>query len=209
MKRHPLALSALVLALTFSIVGCAPESGTNATPPADRSSPASEPLPGETHMEPAQPSAPADEAGEVASTDRPDTADAKDASTIIPTTQIVVGTASIEVKNVSESLDSLTSWVQAQSGRISSSELYGDKGTTGGRATVRIPAERYEALVDHIQSMGELTHISSKSDDVGQQIADVDGRIKALETSVARLTDLMKNATNTADLVAAEKELTA
>ena len=49
---------------------------------------------------------------------------------------------------------------------------------------------------------------SSSSEDVGQDLADIDARIAALETSIERLTTLIEEATTTADLLQAEEMLT-
>lgn len=73
--------------------------------------------------------------------------------------------------------------------------------------TVRIPADRTDAFIDGLESIGELTEITTNRDDVTMRWQDLDARIAALRASVDRLRALMSNATNTADLIAAEEAL--
>lgn len=74
--------------------------------------------------------------------------------------------------------------------------------------TLRIPSDKVDAVLANIDELGVVESKSINYDDVTAQRVDLDARIKALQTSVNRLLELMSKATNTADLLAAETSLT-
>ncbi|MEU8896971.1 DUF4349 domain-containing protein [Nocardia sp. NPDC048505] len=73
--------------------------------------------------------------------------------------------------------------------------------------TVRVPADKTDAFINGLGTIGRVTEISTNRDDVTMQWEDLDARIKALQASVDRLRALISSATNTADLIAAEQAL--
>lgn len=79
---------------------------------------------------------------------------------------------------------------------------------SGSWITVRVPADRLDAVIDSLSDIGTVSSSRIDQQDVTTQAVDLRARIAALETSVARLTTLMSEATTTADLLAAESELT-
>ncbi|QWT23823.1 DUF4349 domain-containing protein [Subtercola sp. PAMC28395] len=81
--------------------------------------------------------------------------------------------------------------------------------TAGARAdlTLRIPNAQVTSTVDALKKLGTVDSVTLTSTDVTTQVADVNARITALQTSVDRLLDLMTKATTTADLIALESAL--
>lgn len=73
--------------------------------------------------------------------------------------------------------------------------------------TVRVPADQLSALVDELGSIGEVTSSSVSRQDVTDQAIDLRARIAASEASVQRLTELMSQAADVGDLIAAESAL--
>ncbi|WP_265520964.1 DUF4349 domain-containing protein [Oerskovia flava] len=74
--------------------------------------------------------------------------------------------------------------------------------------TARIPADRMTATIDGLDGVGTVQDIDLDSVDVTGTVRDLDARIDALRASVTRLTTLMAEAGSTAELLAAEQELT-
>lgn len=74
-------------------------------------------------------------------------------------------------------------------------------------ATVRVPAEHLDMVIEEISGYGELLSLNVNNTDVTTQVLDIDARVEALQASVARLKKLMADATSTADLLAAETAL--
>ena len=62
-------------------------------------------------------------------------------------------------------------------------------------ATLRIPADRLDAVTKEVLALGTYVSSSQNQTDVTLQMTDVDARITSLSTSIARLTALMANAT--------------
>lgn len=77
----------------------------------------------------------------------------------------------------------------------------------GAWVTVRVPADELSAVVDELADAGEVTATSINRQDVTEQTVDLEARIEAAQASVDRLTALMAQAQNVADLIAAESAL--
>jgi hypothetical protein len=74
-------------------------------------------------------------------------------------------------------------------------------------ATVRVPVDSLDATISEISALGTVLNLTISNTDVTTQVLDIDARVKSLTTSVERLQKLLANATNTADLLAAESAL--
>jgi hypothetical protein len=73
--------------------------------------------------------------------------------------------------------------------------------------TVRVPVEQYDAAVDKLTGLGELTNRTETSQDVTGQVADVNSRVDSMTASVARVRALLASATDIADVISIESEL--
>lgn len=78
----------------------------------------------------------------------------------------------------------------------------------GASLTVRVPPTQLDAAIEQFTKIGEVVSQTRSAQDVTTEYVDLEARIKALEISVQRLTDLMAEAANTSDLIAAEGALT-
>ncbi len=70
--------------------------------------------------------------------------------------------------------------------------------------SVEVPSASYDKAIEAARATGEVVALQQSSYDVGAQITDVDARITALESSLARLTALMDDATGISDVIALE-----
>jgi len=126
-----------------------------------------------------------------------------------PAQQQVIVTGSIGLK-VSEPRESgeLVKVLAAESeGRVESETLSSDGSTVTKYMTVRIPAASFESFYTDVIALGEVTEQSVTRSDVTTQVLDLDAQIAALEPSVARLKELLGEATTIADVIAAESAL--
>ncbi|MGP3535996.1 DUF4349 domain-containing protein [Microbacterium sp. RD1] len=80
-------------------------------------------------------------------------------------------------------------------------------GTGAGWVSVRVPADQLDDAIAELREIGEVTSSTVSRQDVTDQAIDVRARIAASEASVARLTELMAQAADVADLLAAETAL--
>ncbi len=128
---------------------------------------------------------------------------------------IQTGDVSIRVDDPAKSAEAVTALAEDLGGYVQSQTIgdaggYGDGGYAGdGGASLqlRIPSERLDEAFRRFADIGHLTSQSRSSDDVTAEHVDLQARVKALETSVARLTKLMAAADSTADLLEAENAL--
>ena len=77
----------------------------------------------------------------------------------------------------------------------------------GGFVSIRVPAGDLDAVMDSLDSVGEVTSERIGSQDVTSTAVDLRARIDAARASVARLTDLLAQAGSVGDLVQVETTL--
>jgi len=99
--------------------------------------------------------------------------------------------------------------VEGVGGRIDSREEYSGDEEGKGSATVvlRIPATVHSSTIAKLRELGEVQNVQITADDVTAEVADLEGRISALQASVDRLTTLLATAANTDSLVTIESTL--
>ncbi len=122
------------------------------------------------------------------------------------------GSVYMVVAEPTQAADRLVSAVTDAGGRVDSrSERSGAPDQSGSAAVnlvLRIPSDKLDGVLADAKKLGTIESMSIGHTDVTSQRVDFDARIEALQTSVNRLLDLMRRASNTADLLAAESTLT-
>lgn len=121
---------------------------------------------------------------------------------------VVTGEASVRAPDPVAALADLTATVTSLGGSVASSTTDTDGNSPSAWATVRVPATRYQELLDSLPGLGTVISSSTSTEDVGQQVTDLDARIDALGASVSRLRTLIDEASSTKDLLEAEAQLT-
>ncbi|MFF3063036.1 DUF4349 domain-containing protein [Oerskovia sp. NPDC057915] len=123
---------------------------------------------------------------------------------------ITTGDLTVVAPDPRAAVQAISELVETAGGRVESrAEHTGEDDQAYGSLTVRVPADKVTVTVDALDGIGEVQDVSLDAQDVTSTAIDLDARIQALGTSVARLQALMAEAATTADLLAAEKELTA
>lgn len=134
--------------------------------------------------------------------------------------------ATVVVEDVAEAAAAVARDAEARGGYVESQNLgagggdarsgpdgsemlvYPAPGATGeGWVTVRVPADQLDAAMAQLREIGQVTSSTVSRQDVTDQAIDVRARIASGEASVARLTELMAQAADVADLIAAETAL--
>ncbi|MFE9022942.1 DUF4349 domain-containing protein [Streptomyces sp. NPDC007808] len=122
----------------------------------------------------------------------------------------IIRTASltVQVKDVPKALDEARAAVENAGGYV------GDETTTrdeGGhertRVVLRVPVAEYADVLADLEGAGKLLERNAKAQDVSDQVVDVESRIKSQRASVARIRELMDQATKLSDVVTLEGEL--
>lgn len=77
-----------------------------------------------------------------------------------------------------------------------------------GSVTVRVPSSELDKVVRDLASVGEVTRSEVRSEDVTDQLVDVEARIATQKASVERMRVLFERAGTTAEIAQIEGELT-
>jgi hypothetical protein len=129
---------------------------------------------------------------------------------------VTTGTIAVTVSDVGAASDKLAGLAKESGGRIDSrsESATSTSGTStsgdvepSAQLTLRIPSAKLDDFLAGAKGVGTVTSLSLTHGDVTAQRVDQDARIQALQTSVTRLTELMKTASSTADLLQAEEQL--
>jgi uncharacterized lipoprotein YmbA len=99
--------------------------------------------------------------------------------------------------------------VEAAGGRVDGRSEYAPSDTDKGSAqlTLRIPADKLTAVLEKLEELGTAEEVSLSTSDVTVQTQDLDARISSLRSSIERLNGLIAQATDIADLIALEGEI--
>ena len=126
------------------------------------------------------------------------------------TTSHIIRTASltVQVKDVPKSLDEARTTTENAGGYVGKeSTSLDEEGNEYTRVVLRVPVEKYDEVLADLEGTGKLLERSAKAQDVTDQVVDVESRIKTQRASVARVRELMDQATKLSDVVALEGEL--
>lgn len=80
-------------------------------------------------------------------------------------------------------------------------------GSMTSTVTLRVPGERFDAVLAALEGSGKLLDRKVEAQDVTQKVADVDSRVKTQQASVARVREMMEKATGLSEVVTLEAEL--
>ena len=97
--------------------------------------------------------------------------------------------------------------MEAAGGRVDERNEQAATGKSGGATAdlvVRVPSDALTDVLADLKDLGDIANVSISHSDVTSTAVDLDARISALQTSVARLQALMNNAATTEALLAAE-----
>jgi hypothetical protein len=83
-----------------------------------------------------------------------------------------------------------------------------DGGGSTVSVTLRIPATSYDAVMNGLASIGQVTSRTEKTDDVTDEMVDVASRLATMQASVDRIRALLAKADKIGDVIAIESELT-
>lgn len=134
------------------------------------------------------------------------------ATTQAARTPSVIRTARLQmvVKAFGDTRASIESLVAQAGGFIDHLTVTGDTSTARTlRATLRVPGDRLADALTRLRAMGQVTEDTQGSQDVTDQIVDLDARMASARATEQRLTELLRNRTGRlSDVLDVERELT-
>ncbi|RJS73009.1 DUF4349 domain-containing protein [Methanophagales archaeon] len=114
----------------------------------------------------------------------------------------------IEVKDFQSSSDAVIDIVERSNGFISDSHSYvTDTGRKRGSTTIRIPADRFIAVINEIECVGDVKSKDTSGEDVTEEYIDLTARLNNSERQEQRLLEILDMANNTKEVLEVEREI--
>ncbi|MEV4618024.1 DUF4349 domain-containing protein [Asanoa sp. NPDC049573] len=120
---------------------------------------------------------------------------------------IYTGSITIRVDNVERTAAEVTSMATGAGGFVGGDKRTDDGGRSEAVLTLRVPANRFTAMVDDIAAKGTDDRRSISTEDVTEDVVDLDARITTQQARVASARRLLAQAKTINDLVTLENEL--
>lgn len=123
--------------------------------------------------------------------------------------EVVTGSANVTTDDPISAAQKVIARVQGLAGRVDyrNEQPRTDDVDPSASLNVRVPAAKTDELVKYLHEVGTVASIDLNRADVTAQFTDLTARIGALQKSIERLTQLMTQTTNVADLISAESAL--
>lgn len=124
---------------------------------------------------------------------------------------IYQGTVYLDVNDLNSSLSDIKEFVESSGGFIQNSYTNLDETSESGNAwasmTVRVPAEKFNDVIDRMKDFGEETSTNITSTNVTTEYSDLQSELDSLEIQEDRLIKYLKDAKDMEDLLTIENEL--
>lgn len=113
------------------------------------------------------------------------------------------------VEKFSDLAPKVEALAQRFGGFVASSDASGMPGQPrNGLWRIRVPAARFQPLLDAIRALGEIRRISTNSDDVSEEFYDVEARMRNKKQEESRLLKLLEDRTGKLEeVLAVEREI--
>jgi Domain of unknown function (DUF4349) len=119
------------------------------------------------------------------------------------------GQLDLEVAVLDDALAAAEKAVAAAGGYVAASQRQGDGERAGASVTYRIPADRWEATLAALRSIGtKVLAEQTASEEVTSQVVDLGARLVNLRTTEAALQAIMAKATKISDILEVQAQLT-
>ncbi|WP_328739047.1 DUF4349 domain-containing protein [Streptomyces erythrochromogenes] len=201
--RSAAALAALSLTGVLALTGCGADGQGSASDKAAVAPPAADGKAREGAAGAAAAPAPAGSAGSAGSAAKNDGAPVAVRPNVIRT-----ATLGIETTDVQKTLAAARTAADGAGGYVGNeSTKRGEDGRMTSTVTLRVPGERYDAVLGAMEGSGKLLHRKVDAQDVTEKVADINSRVSSQQASVARVREMMGKASALSEVVMLESEL--
>ena len=118
---------------------------------------------------------------------------------------IATGEVSIEVQDVRAGARRVADVATAVGGFVAEQEARPSDGVA--TITIRIPTDQFQAVLGELESLGEVGAQHIDTEDVTEQVVDLESRITSARSSVGRVRDLLDESGDVTQLATVEGEL--
>ncbi|MFG2984992.1 DUF4349 domain-containing protein [Streptomyces sp. NPDC048258] len=128
--------------------------------------------------------------------------------TVVRPNVIRTATLGIETADAQKTLAAARSAADGAGGYVGNeSTKRGGDGRMTSTLTLRVPGERYDAVLSAMEGSGKLLHRKVDAQDVTEKVADIGSRVASQQASVARVREMMGKASALSEVVMLESEL--
>jgi hypothetical protein len=121
----------------------------------------------------------------------------------------ITASVTVQVPDVRQTVIDLPDLITAKGGAIFDSQIeVGDPERATATITVKVRPQDLERLISGLSGVGDLTTRTQDTEDVTDQIADIESRLATAQASVDRVRALLASAVDLDDIVKIENELT-
>ncbi len=144
-----------------------------------------------------------------ASKDRVITQSAADRSLTGTDTKIIkTASVSLEVKDVTATLDTLKTLAAAQGGYLSSTNVQRNyNNQLSGSTTLRIPQASFESVIEGVKALGTVKSVSTSGEDVTEEYVDIVAQKTSYTNQLAQYNVIMKQSTRVEDIIAVQEQI--
>ena len=124
--------------------------------------------------------------------------------------QLIIRTGRLEivVEETEETLDDIIDLANDSGGWVVSSSLFGADGAKSGQATIRVPVDQFDAIMNQIEGMAlRVERSSTTGEDVTEEYVDLSARLQNLEATAERVRGFLDEARDVEDALAVNQEL--
>lgn len=126
---------------------------------------------------------------------------------------IRTGTVELRVEDFDRTVDDLSALADARGGYVAESSrrvhTRGNESYVAGAIVLRVPGEEFRPVYEAVQEEGEVRSASSSTEDVTDQLVDIEARLENLRAERERLRALYDEAEETREVLAVQDELAA
>jgi hypothetical protein len=121
---------------------------------------------------------------------------------------IRTGRMNIIVEKTEDTLAAIDSLAGSIGGWVVNSNAYDRGGAKAGSITIRIPAERFDSVIEEVRELAiEVTSESTDSQDVTEEFVDLSARLGNLEATAQRVRSFLDEAKNVEEALAVNEQL--
>jgi hypothetical protein len=125
---------------------------------------------------------------------------------------IYTGDVSLVVRDTEESVAAITQLANEQGGYVSGANVYQSGEVLRGSMSIRVPAERYAAVMEQLRGLAlRVERESASTQDVTEEYTDLQARkvnLEHTETALQKLLDERQRVGSTSDILEVHRELT-
>ncbi|MDH2424252.1 DUF4349 domain-containing protein [Sphaerisporangium sp. TRM90804] len=121
---------------------------------------------------------------------------------------VYTGEMTVRARDVTAAADRAKQIVAAAGGRLGSEESMSFGREAGATLVFKVPPERYQALLTQLgKDLGRRESLRQSTEDVTEQVADVDSRVRSARAALEQLRSLLSRAKTIGEVLSVEREI--